>query len=70
MSHRNHAFSDYRVRADKFQLSNYNIGFCVRGGEGIFVGGGSGGRHRRVVVRMVACGCKQVRLALKNHNTV
>ena len=56
MSHRNHAFRDYRVRADKFQLSKCNArihtGFC---GEvrGACVGGGSGGGHRRAVVKMV-----------------
>ena len=37
MSHIN-AFRDYRVRADKFQLSKCNAkihtGFCVGGGEG------------------------------------
>ena len=51
VSHRNHAF---RVRADKFQLSKCNArihtGFCV---GGRYVGGGSGGGHRRVVVKMV-----------------
>ena len=33
VSHRNHAFRDYRVRADKFQLSKCNAR-CVGGGEG------------------------------------
>ena len=37
MSHINHAFRDYRVRADKLQLSKCNArihtGFCVGGGE-------------------------------------
>ena len=55
MPHINHAFRDYRVRADKFQLSKCNArihaGFCVGEGGGTSVGGGSGGRHRREVVR-------------------
>ena len=42
MSHRNHAFIDYRVRADKFQLSKWNArihaGFCVWGVEGEMCG--------------------------------
>ena len=42
----NHAFRDYRIRADKFQ----HTGFCVGGDEG---GDMCGGGHRKMLLRMV-----------------
>ena len=49
VSHINHAFRDYRVRADKFQLSR----MCYGEVRGTYVGGSGGGGHRRAVVRML-----------------
>ena len=54
MSHINHAFRDYRVRAAQIstEQDSYRI-LCWRRWGVTCVGGGSRGGHRRAVVRML-----------------